>query len=124
MTRSNIIYTLLFCLALLGSCQPVNDKNVALLGRWEGTQWLINDEPSQQDPSKVYFEFNADGTYSAGYRTQGEKGIWRTHDDKLYTTAEGRKEMVVRFHLTDTSTLRFEMNRGGQPEIIELAKAK
>lgn len=104
------------------SCGKTVDRNPALYGRWLGKEWIINGRPNQQDPSKIYFEFKEDGTYSAGYRTEGEKGVWHTENDKLYTTAEGKKEKVVRVVMKDTATVIFQMNRGGVPETMELVK--
>lgn len=104
------------------SCQQENDKNANLPGKWQGKEWLIFDKPSGEDASQVHFEFAADGTYSAGFGKQGEKGTWRTIGDKLYTKGEGRKEIMVKMLTADGTTLKFEMNRGGQQETLELTK--
>lgn len=117
------IYKLLFGLLLfVTACQPENDKNPALFGKWQGKEWLIFDRPSGQDATQVFFEFGEDGAYSAGFGEQSEKGLWRTVGDKLYTTAEGRKEIMVKIQTLNSATLKFEMNRGGQQETIELIK--
>ena len=119
------IYALVFGLTLfMMACQRENDKNPALLGKWQGTEWLIFDKPSGQDATRVNFEFREDGAYSAGFGDQTEKGVWRTVGDKLYTTAEGRKEIMVKVLGVNATTLKFEMNRGGQPETRELIKAQ
>lgn len=106
------------------SCGKTIDRNPALYGRWTAKEWTINGEASRQDPSKIYFEFREDGTYSAGYRTEGEKGVWRTEKDKLYTTAEGKIEKVVRVVIEDSTTIQLQMNRNGVPETMELTKAQ
>lgn len=121
----SLLYPLLFgSLLFVTSCQPENDKNPALFGKWRGKEWLIFDRPSGQDATQVFFEFKADGTYAAGFGEQGEKGVWRTVGDKLYTTAEGRKEIMVKIQTLNAITLKFEMNRGGQQETIELIKVQ
>lgn len=118
-----LLYVLLFSLMLFETaCKPENDKNPALFGKWQGKEWLVFDRPSGQDATQVFFEFGEDGAYSAGFGEQGEKGVWRTVGDKLYTTAEGRKEIMVKIQTLNTAALKFEMNRGGQQETIELVK--
>lgn len=109
---------------LLTACQRENDKNPALLGKWQGKEWLVFDKPSGQDASQVRFEFKDDGSYTAAFGEQGEKGVWRTSHDKLYTTAEHKKEIMVKLLLADGTTLKFEMNRGGQQETLELIKTQ
>ncbi|MCK6695313.1 MAG: lipocalin family protein [Thermoanaerobaculia bacterium] len=119
------LYPLIVCVAfVLAGCQPENDKNTALIGKWQGTEWLIFDEPSGQDAAKVYFEFRPDGSYEAGMGAQSEKGVWRTAGDKLYTTAEGRKEIMVKMLEASPAVLKFEMNRGGQQETLILKKVQ
>lgn len=104
------------------SCQKVNDKNPALLGRWQGTEWLIFDKPSGMDASQVHFEFKDDGTYSAQFGEQKQAGTWRTEKDKLYTTETGKKEIMVKLLKADGAILEFEMNRGGQKETLKMTK--
>lgn len=106
----------------LVACQKANDKNPALLGLWQGTEWLIMDKPSGMDASQVSFEFKADGAYSAQFGEQKQSGVWRTDQDKLYTTETGKKEILVKLLKADGAALEFEMNRGGQKEILKLTK--
>jgi hypothetical protein len=121
-TRQNLYLILIVLAHFISACQRENDKNPALLGKWQGTEWLIFDKPSGQDATRVHFEFREDGAYAAGFGDQSEKGVWRTVGDKLYTTAEGRKEIMVKVLGVNATKLKFEMNRGGQPETIELQK--
>lgn len=118
----NTALILLFLLSLT-ACKKVNDKNPLLLGTWEGREWLVFGKPSGQDATLVSFEFREDGTYNAIFGQQAESGTWRTDGDKLYTTATGRKEIMVKLLQTDAAILKFEMNRGGQQETLELTKA-
>ncbi|MDO8365543.1 MAG: lipocalin family protein [Saprospiraceae bacterium] len=104
------------------SCQKVNDKNPALLGQWQGTEWLIMDKPSDIDATKVSFEFKEDGSYTAHFNDQKQSGTWRTEKDKLYTQETGKKEIMVKLLKYDGAALDFEMNRGGQKEILKLIK--
>ena len=115
-------YLFLLSFWMLAFCKQANDNNPVLPGKWQGTEWLIFDQPSGMDATKVMFEFNADGTYSAEFGSQRQKGSWRTEKDKLYTTEEGKKEIMVKLLKADAANLEFEMNRGGQKEILKLVK--
>jgi len=111
----------LFMLAIT-ACKRENDNNPALYGKWQGVEWLALGKPIGQDAAQVHFEFLADGNYSARFGDQNESGTWRTVKEKLYTQAKGRQEIVVRILHLDDSTLKFEMNRGGRQETIQLNK--
>jgi hypothetical protein len=111
----------LFVLAFI-ACQQTIERSPTLIGRWQGVEWEINGQPSGIDAAQVEFGFETDGTYMARFGDQSEKGTWYTQGDKLYTTAEGRKEISVRLLKNDGQTLRMEMNRGGRPEELELKK--
>lgn len=117
---------ILIILTLLAytACKRVNDNNPALIGQWQGKEWLVFGKPMGQDASEVLFEFTAEGDYMAKFGNQEENGVWRTQKDKLYTTAQGKKEIMVKILQLDGSTLRFEMNRGGQQETLELIKTQ
>jgi hypothetical protein len=114
-----LLLTATFTLAF---CQKANDKNPALLGHWQGTEWLIFDKPSDMDAAQVHFEFKEDGTYTAQFGNQNQSGTWRTEKDKLYTTEIGKKEIMVKLLKADAASLDFEMNRGGQKETLKLTK--
>jgi hypothetical protein len=118
-----LIQTLFLAIALaLATCQKTNDKNPALLGQWQGTEWLIFDKPSGMDAAQVNFEFKDDGTYTAQFADQKQAGTWRTEKDKLYTQETGKQEIMVKLLKIDATGLDFEMNRGGQKETLKLAK--
>jgi hypothetical protein len=114
---------LFFALALaLSACQKTNDKNPALIGKWQGNEWLIEDKDSGIEASSVGFEFDEDGTYSANFADQVQKGTWRTEKDKLYTTQTGQKEIMVKMLKFDGAALDFEMNRSGRKETLKMTK--
>lgn len=118
------LYTILFAALALGlaACRQPNDKNPALLGKWQGTEWLLFGQPSGMDAAQVFFEFSEDGSYSARFGEQHQQGAWRTEKDKLYTTEKGKKEIMVKLLKADGTSLEFEMNRGGQQETLKLQK--
>jgi hypothetical protein len=125
MKSTSLIQTLLLAVALtLAACQKTNDKNPALLGSWQGTEWLIFDKPSGMDAAQVSFEFKADGSYTAQFGDQNQSGTWRTEKDKLYTQETGKQEIMVKLLKADATGLDFEMNRGGQKETLKLIKQK
>jgi hypothetical protein len=113
---------LLFAILALAACQKTNDKNPALLGKWQGTEWLIFDKPSGMDATQVNFEFKDDGSYTAQFAAQNQSGTWRTEKDKLYTQETGKQEIMVKLLKIDATGLDFEMNRGGQKETLKLVK--
>ncbi len=118
------INTLFIALAItvIASCQKTNDKNPALIAKWQGTEWLIMDKPGGMDAAQVYFEFKEDGAYAASFGNQNQSGTWRTEKDKLYTQETGKEEIMVKVLKLDAAVLEFEMNRGGQKEILKLKK--
>ena len=122
--KNTRLLQIFFALAILAlsACQKTNDKNPALLGKWQGTEWLIFDKPSGMDATQVNFEFKDDGTYSAQFAAQNQSGTWRTEKDKLYTQETGKQEIMVKLLKLDATNLDFEMNRGGQKETLKLVK--
>jgi hypothetical protein len=116
------LFILAIALFTMAACQKTNDKNPALLGQWQGTEWLIMDKPSDMDATQVGFEFKEDGSYTAQFGNQKQSGIWRTEKDKLYTQETGKQEIMVKLLKADGTALDFEMNRGGQKETLKLAK--
>lgn len=116
------ILTIALLLTIGSACQKANDKNPALLGKWQGAEWLIMDKPSGMDATQVHFEFKEDGTYSAQFGNQNQSGVWRSEKDKLYTQETGKQEILVKLLKYDGVNLDFEMNRGGQKEILKLVK--
>lgn len=113
---------LLALVLLFNACKKANDKNPNLLGQWQGTEWLIMDKPSGMDAGRVHFDFVVDGSYTAQFGDQTQSGVWRTEKDKLYTTETGKQEIMVKLLKADGALLEFEMNRGGQKEVLKLKK--
>lgn len=115
-------FCLLMVVLLVSFCKKVNDKNPNLIGAWRGSEWLV-DGKSNPSADMVNFDFMSDGSYKAqlgeGY---SEIGVWRTDANKLYTTAEGKQEIMVKMLQYDGENLSFEMNRSGQKEVLTLLK--
>lgn len=119
--RKAIFFALI---TLFFACKQEKDPNTELLlGKWIGSTWNIAGKPSDFDASQVSFEFNADGTYSAGFGGQAEKGVFHLKDNKLYTTASGNKiEKMVALPKLTKDTIIMDMNRQGQAETLVLIK--
>ncbi|MBK8967025.1 MAG: lipocalin family protein [Saprospiraceae bacterium] len=122
MKKQTCIWTIALLVLANTACKRENDNNPALHGKWQGVEWLASGKSLGQDAAQVMFEFQADGNYSAGFGDQQERGTWRTVKEKLYTQATGKQEIVVRILQLNDNTLKFEMNRGGRQETIELKK--
>ncbi len=105
----------------LVSC--IHSANKALLvGEWKGTEWLANGKPSDNDATKVYFKFSDDGGYVSDFGGSIEKGTYILRENKLYTTPDDQLEIMVEIARLTEDSLVFNMNRGGQPEILTLIR--
>lgn len=93
-----------------------------LEGDWHGVSWVLEDSDRGYDASSVFFSFNEDRTYTAQLGTREEKGDYYLANQMLYTNAEDQDEMSVRVQRLTNDTMVFRMNRGGQMEILTLAK--
>ncbi len=107
---------------LLFSCKQEKDPKTELLyGAWNGSAWIIAGQPDNNAKS-VHFEFKADGTYSAGFGGQAEKGTFKLKESKLYTTAENKIEKMVALSKLTKDSIVMDMNRQGQAEQLFLIK--
>ncbi len=110
-------------IALFFACKQEKDPKTELLyGNWKGINWDIAGKPSDNDASQVTFVFKADGTYSAGFGGQAEKGTFKLKDNKLYTTAENKIEKMVALAKLTKDSIVMDMNRQGQAEQLFLIK--
>ena len=102
--------------------QNTGEKNPALFGSWQGTEWLLAGKTGGMDATQVHFNFNESGTFKANYGDQHKSGTWRSTKDSLYTTQTGMKEQPIKLLKVDGSTLEFEMNVKGKPEVLKFKK--
>jgi Lipocalin-like domain len=104
------------------ACKQEKDPKTELLyGAWKGSAWIIAGQDDNNAKS-VQFEFKADGTYSAGFGGQTEKGTFKLKDNKLYTTAENKIEKMVALSKLTKDSIVMDMNRQGQAEQLFLLK--
>lgn len=108
-------------LMVLSSCDVEHNKPL-LLGNWKMVNWEI--VPTQQtvEGRQMDFQFNDDDTYSVDYGGEIEEGTWRVAGNNLYTTENGMSEKMVKIVLINQDSLKFEMNRSGQLELVTLVK--
>jgi chitinase len=107
---------------LLFSCTDDDERKQTLVGNWHGTAWLINGAPSSLNAEEVTFSFRDDDTYSSSFGLQSMQGTYRIKGEKLYTTEEGKEEIVVGIRTLTMDSLVFDMNRGGQDETLILLR--
>ena len=121
---SGIFFTgiLIVGLFTLKSCDSQEELYKMLEGDWHGVSWVLEDSDRGYDASSVFFSFNEDRTYTAQLGTREEKGDYYLANQMLYTNAEDQDEMSVRVQRLTNDTMVFRMNRGGQMEILTLAK--
>ena len=115
----------LICIAFLTSiivaCSP-NENQEKLIGNWTGVQWLVNDKPSGFDAQSTFFSFDQKGAYTYEYLGNKEKGTYKVENEMLFTTPENQQEMMVKIAKLTKDTLIFDMNRGGQAEMLTLIR--
>jgi hypothetical protein len=106
---------------------PKNEhRNPALLGKWQGVEWIFMDKPAEGfDPLKVSFDFREDGVFYGDYGPQHKTGTWRTTKDSLYTKDAGvQREVSSKILTADGNLLDLQFNVKGQKEIIKFKKVK
>lgn len=117
------LLAVIFCCSLFAlGCGWENYYQRELPGEWHGVSWTTESGDSYFDPGRVSFAFKADSSYSAVLGARAEKGIWWVDGYKLYTIAEDAQRNLVKVVELEDDTVTFEMNRGGQKEILVLAR--
>lgn len=98
------------------------DNGKLLIGKWSGTEWLVEGKPSDLDVKNTFFSFDTTGHYTFEYSGNTEKGTYKVENDMLFTTPDHENEMMVKIAKQTQDSLVFEMNRGGRPEQLTLIK--
>lgn len=119
-TKSIIFILFIACFGIISCIQSENKE--FLIGKWKGSEWLIDGNPSSYDAKNVHFEFMNSGGYTADFGGSKEKGTYILAEDKLYTTPEGQLEIMVEIAKLTKDSLVFNMNRSGQAEQLTLIK--
>ncbi len=108
------------CLVQVSCTHSENEKLIA--GSWQGTEWLVNGQPSARNVQKTAFSFDGKDKYSFDYGDTKESGTYKVENDMLFTTPQGQNEMMVKILKLTKDSLVFDMNRGGTPETLTLVK--
>lgn len=112
-------------LLIAQACGPKEDPATQVAGEWQGVRWTAGSGAVTDDPTRVVFIFQPPEHYAALLgNEQEESGTYRVNDGRLYTLAEGREQMMVRFERPHPDTLTLLMNRGGRLETLVLGRRK
>jgi hypothetical protein len=119
-----IFYAL--CLALIISCRSDNQIKQLLIGSWQGSSWTVGGKDVGRNAKSVAFDFKADDTYTASFEGQGEEGVYRVVDNKLYTTANAANkiEKMVKIAVITADSFVMDMNRMGDAEQLIMIKQR
>ena len=100
------------------------ETNKLIIGKWSGKEWLINGSPSNRNVAETHFTFDEKGNYTYTYSATVEKGTYKVENDMLFTKPGNQQEIMVKITKLNKDTLIFDMNRGGQPELLTLVRDK
>jgi hypothetical protein len=112
-----------FLLTMVIACSPTK-KDRMIEGQWSGVTWTVKGIPTGFDAATVGFTFRPDATYTYTYQGFEESGEYFVTGQELYTTPAGGEKIMVKIKSLTADTLKFEMNRGGQLELLTLARNK
>ncbi|MDB5201305.1 MAG: hypothetical protein JWQ27_714 [Ferruginibacter sp.] len=108
---------------LLFSCSE-KENNKLIVGKWTGTEWLINGQPSNRNTAATIFNFDEKGGYTFSYAGTEEKGTYKVENNMLFTKPAGEQEIMVKINKLSKDSLVFDMNRSGTAEILTLLRSK
>ena len=111
----------LFLCTILSSCSHSENEKL-ISGSWQGTEWLVNGQPSGRNVQQTAFSFDDKGQYSFDYGDAKETGTYKVENDMLFTTPQGQNEMMVKILKLTKDSLVFDMNRGGTRETLTLVR--
>ena len=114
-------YFILVFIVLLAGCAN-SENNKKIIGKWEGTEWLVNAAPSSLEADKAFFIFDDKGKYSFEYAGSKEEGTYKVENDMLFTKPANQQEIMVKIFKLTKDSLVFDMNRGGQSERLTLLR--
>lgn len=122
MKLMNRLFTCIILSLVLASCASHSENEKLIIGSWQGTQWLSGGKPSDYNVEQTSFSFNDKGEYSFDYGSKKEKGTYKIEHDMLFTTPAGETEMMVRIDKLTKDSMVFNMNRGGEEELLTLIR--
>ena len=115
------IYLITVSIALFAGC-ATKENNKKIIGKWAGTEWLVNAAPSRLEADKAFFVFDEKGTYSFEYAGTKEEGTYKVENDMLFTKPANQQEIMVKIFKLTKDSLIFDKNRSGQSERLTLRR--
>ena len=79
------VFIYLLFTSLLVSCADTKN-NKLIIGNWEGSEWIVNGSPSNQNPKETHFTFDDQGNYTFSYADFVEKGTYNVENEMLFKT--------------------------------------
>ncbi|MFC4262125.1 lipocalin family protein [Ferruginibacter yonginensis] len=119
----NISILFILCLLSITSCVDTTNNRL-IVGKWQGTQWLVNGTASTNNAAATFFNFDTAGNYQFVYDGTTQKGTYKVDHNQLFTKANGAQEIMVLITKLTADSLVFDMNRSGQSETLYLVKSK
>lgn len=113
-------FIILFMVLVVGCANTENNKKI--IGKWKGTEWLVNAAPSSLEADKAFFVFDEKGKYSFEYAGNKEEGTYKVENDMLFTKPANEQEIMVKIVKLTNDSLVFDMNRSGQAERLTLRR--
>ena len=114
-------YLIAASIILLAGCTNI-ENNKKIVGKWAGTEWLVNAAPSSLEADKAFFVFDGKGTYSFEYAGTKEEGTYKVENDMLFTKPANQQEIIVKIFKLIKDSLIFDMNRSGQSKRLTLRR--
>ena len=121
MKQVTLLAGTLFVIFFLASCVD-SKNNKMIIGNWAGAEWLIDGKPSNYEVNSTGFQFDSTGNYSFDYGGTTEEGTYKVENDLLFTKPTGQNEIQVKIQKLTQDSLVFDMNRGGQAELLTLVR--
>lgn len=117
-----LFFLVIFAVTFLSCIEDVNKK--LIIGEWLGLSWSVAEggDYNERDHEGFSFIFNGDGTYSATFGNSDESGTYWVEREKLYTTAQGKTQKMVKILTINEEMMTIQMNRGGTLELLELKR--
>ena len=103
------------------SCNS-SENNKLIVGKWSGSEWLIDGKASGRDVAGTQFVFDSTGKYTYEYSGSKEEGTYKVENNMLFTKPANQTEMMVKIVKLTRDSLVFDMNRSGVAETLTLLR--
>lgn len=121
MKNKNLLFRVVPFILFFLSCNTSKNGKL-IVGNWTGTEWLVEGKPSGLNAQDTHFTFDDKGNYTFVYSGNKEAGTYKVENDMLFTKPSGENEIMVKINKLTKDSLVFDMNRGGQPELLTLLR--